>query len=318
MKYANINGIELPVSRIIYGTASAKFLAGEDCNEMLDTVSELGVTTIDTARVYGEAEKSIGNWLRARNNRKDVVILSKGGHPSEDGTRRISEKEIRYDLELSLEKLGTDFIDIYLLHRDDEDIPVGEIVEWLNALHKEGKIGEFGGSNWTHERIAEANEYAEVHGLKPFTISSPNYGIAEQVRDPWGGGCVTVSGKSNPAREWYEQTQMPLIAYSALAHGLFSGRVKSADAARAAEVLDEAAIRGYGCEENFERLRRCEEMAKEKGVTVAQIAMAYIFGSSMNCFAVVSASTRERMENNIEALETELTQEECKYLNLEI
>ena len=85
--------------------------------------------------------------------------------------------------------MRTDYIDIYLLHRDDPAVPASEIVEIFNAMHREGKIGAFGGSNWTHERIQEANAYAKDHGLIPFTVSSPNFGLADQIADPWGGGC---------------------------------------------------------------------------------------------------------------------------------
>ena len=103
-------------------------------------------------------------------------------------------KDVREDLEKSLENLRTDYIDIYLAHRDDEQVSVEEIVEAFNALHAEGKIGAFGGSNWTHQRSEESNEYAYKHDMLPFTVSSPNFGLAEQVKDLWGGGSISISG----------------------------------------------------------------------------------------------------------------------------
>lgn len=128
----------------------------------------------------------------------------------------------------------------------------------------------------------------------PFTVSSPNFGLADQAGDPWGGGCVTISGpKEVEAREWYRKQNMPVVAYSSLAHGLLAGKVKSTDLERVAELLDAPTIKGYGSEENFERLRRCEILAAEKQATVAQIAMAYIFHQDLNVFAVVSASKPE-------------------------
>ena len=195
--YATISSVNKPVSRLFFGTASKPFLAGENCNRLLDEMFDLGIQTIDSARNYQSSEISIGRWFQESGKREQVVLLTKGGHPDLLGRRRINEKEIRKDIECSLRNLHTDYIDIYLLHRDDPRKPAGEIVEIFNALYREGKIRAFGGSNWTHTRIEEANRYAQEHGLIPLTVSSPNFSLAEQVRDPWGGGCVTLTGKDN-------------------------------------------------------------------------------------------------------------------------
>ena len=107
-----------------------------------------------------EAEHSFGNWLEKSGRREEVVILSKCGHPDAMWNKRVNEKEMRKDLKKSLEELKTDYIDIYMLHRDDPDTEVAVAVETFNAMHEEGNIGAFGASNWTHTRIEEANEYA--------------------------------------------------------------------------------------------------------------------------------------------------------------
>ncbi len=318
MKYKEINGVSKPVSQLIFGSAAPAFIEGKDQSELLDAVLESGINTIDTARNYGMAEKSIGMWLRERNNRDKVVILSKCAHPDPDGRKRVSEADIRADYAKSSELLGTDYIDIYLLHRDDPEVDVSVSVEVFNAMHAEGKIGAFGASNWSCERIREANDYAESHGMIPFTVSSPHYSLARQQEDPWGGGCVSVTGDENKeARDWYTKTQMPLIAYSSLGRGVLAGKLKSADAANADKILDMFAMKGYGCEDNFKRLARCEEMAEKKGCSVAQIAMAWIYNQTQNTFAVATMSSQKRIKENIEALEMELTEEECRYLNLE-
>ena len=192
------------------------------------------------------------------------------------------------------------------------------MVETLNALHAEGKIGAFGGSNWTHQRIQEANEYAERRGLIPFTVSSPHYSLARQQEDPYGGGCVSVTGEENrDARAWYQKTEMPLIAYSSLGRGLLTGKIRSCDADRADRMLDSFAMKGYGTADNFERLKRCEELAREKGCTVAQIAMAWLYHQPLNTFAVATMSSPRRIRENVEALALPLTEAECRYLNLE-
>lgn len=165
------------MSRILYGTAIQPFLDGGDGKELLDAVYGMGINTLDTGRVYGKAEQSIGKWMEERGLRDKVVILSKCAHPDVFGKKRVSEKEIRKDFAESSKYLRTDYIDIYLLHRDDPDVDAGEIVEIMNAMHEEGKIGAFGVSNWTHQRIAEANEYAHSHHLIPFTVSSPNFAL---------------------------------------------------------------------------------------------------------------------------------------------
>ncbi|MFV0352710.1 MAG: aldo/keto reductase [Oscillospiraceae bacterium] len=319
MKYATVHGVANPVSRLFFGCATPKMLAGENVDPLLEAAYNSGITAFDTARNYGSSEVSLGHWLQTSGRRGNIVLLSKCAHHDIDtGRKRVTPQDIREDLAVSLSNLQTDFIDIYLLHRDDPGVPVGPIVEVLNELHTNGSIGVFGGSNWSHQRIAEANEYAYKHNLLPFSVSSPNFGLAEQVKDPWGGGCVTISGRENAdAREWYRQNQMPVIAYSSLGRGLFSGLVKSGEAQQATRFMDAPAMEGYASPDNFERLRRAEELAAQKGCTVAQIALAWIFHQTLNVFAVFSTTNPARIEQNILALDVPLTQQEALYLNLQ-
>lgn len=316
--YGSIPYVDKPVSQIFYGTAIQPYLTGQDANELLDAIYAAGITAFDCARNYMAAELSLGKWIDARGNRDKIVLLTKCGHPSMFGKKRINEKEIRKDFAKSSKYLHTDYFDIYLLHRDDPDVEAGTIVEIFNALHAEGKIGAFGGSNWMHQRIEQANEYAYAHNLIPFSVSSPNFGLADQINDPWGHGCVTISGPSQTeARRWYEQNGMPVIAYSSLGRGLFSGKLKSADTDKAASILDGTAMKGYGYPENYERLRRCELLAEKKGASVPQIAMAWIYNQKINSFAVVSTTRAKRMRENIDALHIKLSLEELAFLDLE-
>ncbi len=318
MKYADMPYVSKQVSRIVCGTASSSFLQGKDDDALLDEIVGMGVNSFDLARNYGCAENVLGRWMQKRGNRKDLVLISKCAHPDDEGNKRLTERDIREDFKKSAEALQTDFIDVYLLHRDDPDVDPGEMVELFNAMHSEGKIGAFGGSNWKVERIAQANEYAERHDLIPFTVSSPNFGLAEQISDLWGGGCETISGPANrEARDWYRRNGMPVIAYSSLGRGLFSGRIRSDEMDKADRILDDVAVRGYVCEDNFERLSRCEQLAAAKGCTVSQIAMSWIFRQGINVFAVVSTSSPERMRENIDSLDIELTEEELHWLDLQ-
>ena len=313
--YIEIEGVNKPVSRIFFGTAMMPLLAGKESDYLLDAMYALGITAFDCARGYGMAEKALGTWIKHRNNREKVVILTKCGNVSLRGQVCVNREVVEKELAKSLKVLGTEYVDIFLLHRDDPHTPVGELIEVLNEKQREGKIRVFGVSNWTKERIAEANAYAEAHGLNGFTVSSPNFGIAEQVEDPWGGDCVTVSGDANKeVRAWYAEKQMPVLAYSSLGRGFFTGKFKSGDYEGAKKVLDGAAQKGYLHPVNMERLARCEKLAEEQGCTVSDIAMRYIFGSEMKVCAVVSTSSAARMRQNIEASLKPLTKEEIGFL----
>ena len=318
IEYKRIDGVKLPCSRIFYGAGCDMIQTGEDHSDFLEKIFETGINTFDTARRYGLSEKTLGIWVDKRGRRDDLVILSKCCHPLMDGTKRVNREAILEDYEISRGLLGFDFIDIYLLHRDDPEVSAGPIVETLNEMKAAGRIGVFGGSNWQIPRIEEANEYAYAHGLEGFTVSSPNFCLADQITDMWGGGGVAITGPNHvKEREWYVKTQMPVIAYSSLGHGMFTGRMKASDEQNAARFLDEFALKGYACPENFERLRRVEILAKEKGVKVPQIAMSWLFKQQVNVFAVVATTSAGRMQENIDALKVKLSERECQYLDLE-
>lgn len=330
MKYGYIEHVGKPVSRIVYGTATPKMFDAfrsaygeapdfaerlQSAFDVLDGVHALGVNCFDCSDHYGE--EPVGEWMEARGNRDEIVILTKGAHHNR-WRKRVTDFDILHDVHNSLAKLKTDHLDIYMLHRDDTEMPVAPIVNVLNRVYDEGKIGAFGVSNWTIERIQEANDYALKCGLQPFTVTSPNFGLADQVNDPWGGGCVSLAGPANrAARRYHSEHHIPVFAYSALARGFFSGRVKSDRPEEAVQILEAAAVKGYCCADNFERLRRCEQLAAEKGVSVAQIALAWIFNQQdLDVYALVSSSPNN-MKLNIAASEMTLTEAESKWLNLE-
>ena len=186
MKYAEMAYVKIRYPVFFSERRRRRLWKGSAGSELLDFVYGSGITAFDTARVYGQSETLLGKWIEEKNMREKIVILSKCGHPDlKTWEKRVNEKAMWEDLETSLKELRTDFLDIYLLHRDDPDVETGEIVEIFNGMHAEGKIGAFGGSNWTHERIEQANEYAYKHNLIPFTVSSPNFGLADQAGDPW-------------------------------------------------------------------------------------------------------------------------------------
>lgn len=315
--YANIPGIDVPVSRIFFGTAMMPLLLGKEAEYLFDAMVSCGINAFDTARGYGMAEKSLGMWMKNRNNRDRVVILSKCGNVGAGGRVCVNREVIEKELAASLRLLQTDYIDIYLLHRDDPNTPVSELIDTLNDAKKAGKIKIFGASNWTAERIREANAYAASKKLEGFSVSSPNYGLAITKEDPWGGDCVSIAGPENEeARHFYAEQKMPVLAYSSLGRGFFSGKFKSGDYETAKKVLDSAGQKGYLCAENMERLKRAEELAEKYDTTVSQIAMRYVFASDMNLFAIVSTSKGSRMLENVYAANHPLAAEDVAYLEI--
>ena len=319
MEYGRIVGLDKPASRLVLGTMIISSKEPERSFALLDAALEQGGNTFDTAHVYGGgySERGLGEWMTARGNREQVVLLSKGCHHNMD-RKRVTPEDLAVDLYDSLARLQTDCIDIYMLHRDDPAVPVRPIVEAFNAHREAGRIRAFGGSNWSHQRIAEANAYAEAHGLQPFTVSSPNYGLAEQVEDPWGPGCVSISGPQNrAARAWYRQYQMPVFAYSSLARGFFSGRITRENFSETRSLLDNACLTAYCHEVNFRRLDRVWQLAEERGCTVPQLALAYVLSSPLNAFPLVGAATPGEYRENLAAFDLRLSAAERAWLNLE-
>ncbi len=290
----------------------------DDSFQLLDDVFEAGGNTFDLAHHYGsgDCERVFGQWVQARGVREQVVILTKGAHHSID-RRRVTPFDITADLFDSLARLKTDYVDLYVLHRDDPNVPVGPIVEILNEHYRAGRIRAFGGSNWTIERIQTANEYAREKNLIPFAVSSPNYSLASQVQAPWDG-CVTISGRENAnARAWYQDTQMPVFAWSSIANGFFAGRFDYHDRDAFAPQLDPSTVKAYFSDENFERLARVEQLAQEKNLTIPQIAMAYVLNQPLNLFALVGSRNGQEFQANQSALETQLTEQQMAWLDLQ-
>ena len=317
MEYGKVKGLNKKVSRIVQGTIMLNAAKTEEGFALLDAVYAVGCNTFDAAHIYGggASERVLGQWIEKRGIRKEVVILSKGAHHNGD-RKRVTPFDISSDLHDSLARLRTDHIDLYVLHRDDAAVPVGPIVEALNEHHAAGRIGAFGGSNWQPERIQAANEYAAAHGLVPFALSSPNFSLAEQVNEPWAG-CISLSGPQNAAaRAWYAANQMPLFTWSSLARGFFSGKLTRQNFEELKPTLDSSCVHAYCYEQNFQRLDRAEELAREKSKSVPQVALAYVLQQPLEIFALVGCETPEEFRVNTEALELKLTPAEMEWLDL--
>lgn len=305
MKTIKIAGLEKPVTTLIQGSDYFTPSNYENVVTILDRFFEIGGNTIDTAHIYcgGESEVAIGQWLRERNNRDKVVILTKGAHHDQNGPR-VNPKAITSDLFTSLERLGTDYIDLYALHRDDPNVPVEIIIDALNEHIEAGRIKAIGGSNWTVERLQEANEYAEKNGLVGFTFNSPNLSLAK-AQEPYWEGCISADAAYC---EWHRQTQMPLLSWSSQARGFFTGRFTPED--RSNSDL----VRVFYNEANWERLSRAEKLAKEKGASTIQIALAYVLNQPFPTCALIGAQNEDELLSCSEGANIVLTEEEVNWL----
>jgi aryl-alcohol dehydrogenase-like predicted oxidoreductase len=315
MHYGQIPGVTKPVARLIQGTV----MIGSDKLDysfgLLDDILALGGNTFDAAHVYGNGdnERTLGRWIEARGVRDQVVIITKGAHHNQD-RQRVTPFDITADVHDSLARLRTEYIDLYLLHRDNPAVPVGPIIEVLNEHLAAGRIHAFGGSNWSHQRIAEANAYAAAHGLTPFAVSSPHFSLAIQFKEPWAN-CVTLTGAANAeARAYYQQHNILLLTWSSLAGGFFSGRFQPDNLDTFTAYLDRLCVESYCYPENFARLERTRQLAAQRGATLAQIAMSYVLAQSFPVFPLVGCANGAEYAANAAAFDVALTTAEIAWL----
>jgi aryl-alcohol dehydrogenase-like predicted oxidoreductase len=311
MLYGSIPGVGDRISRLVLGSDAISSARMDQATGLLETFVAAGGTAIDTARSYsdGASEAAIGAWLHRRGRHDDLTIITKGAHPKSDGLPRVTPSAIESDLAQSLETLGIDRVDLYLLHRDDLSKPVGPIVETLDSARSAGKIRAAGASNWTTERIVEANAYAAECGLAGFVAGSPNLALAVGSEPMWPG-CLIASGDS-AALAWYREQQFPLLSWSSQASGFFSGRFSPGS------ITDPHVARVYYRSDNWERLRRAREFASRRGCTPTQVALAWVLHQAFPTFALIGPRTVSELEDCLGALEVELTAPECAWLNLD-
>jgi aryl-alcohol dehydrogenase-like predicted oxidoreductase len=305
MRYGKIEGIEPPISRLIIGSMVCTSDDIDATCALMDAWVEAGGNAIDTAHIYngGKSERALGAWMARRGNRERVVVVDKGAHPNSSGAR-VYPEAIAEDLSDSLERLQTPYIDLYLLHRDDTSVPVGPIVECLDAHAKAGRLRAYGGSNWTAARIQEANDYAAAHSLLPFVASSPHLSLAVASGPMWAG-CLNVDAAE---RAWYVEKQFPMLPWSSQAAGFFTGRY-TPDTHTNADVE-----RTYYSDENWARLRRAEEMGARKGVSANNIALAYVLHQPFPIFPLFGPRTVEELNSSLPALDVDLSAEDLRYL----
>ena len=228
-------------------------------------------------------------------------MITKGAHTPfcdpESLTRQLLE---------SLERQGTDYADIYLMHRDNAEVPVGEFVDVLDEHRRAGRIRVAGVSNWSLERFDEANAYATANGKHELGILSNHFGLAEAYDVPWAGCRHATDPES---KRWLEERQVPLLPWSSQARGFFAR-------ARPDFRGDEELVRCYYSDDNFERLRRAQQLGDELGVPATAIALAYVLAQPFPTFPLFGPRTIQEARSSMTGLSVELTPDQVAWLDL--
>lgn len=311
MPNRKLGNSDLTVSQLCCGTVPfGTVIRGRDLRRLFDAYLAAGVNFFDTAHCYaywirggnGASERALGDCVRQNGARDRLVIATKGGHPTGGKSyprpdRYLAPEVVSRDIDESLARLGMERLDLYYLHRDDTRVPVGEIVEGLNAALRRGRIRHIGASNWTTARIGAANTYAAAHGMAGFIVSQPQWNLAQPnpAADP------TLLFLTREDEAWHRVHGLPVVAYSSTARGYFAsgGRL-------AAQDYDNATSRG--------RLQRAEELAATLGATAHQVALAYLINQPFPVIPILGTTDPQHLAEAVKATELRLTTEQVGWL----
>src|SRR5271169_3921246 len=277
---------------------------------ILDALVEAGFNFIDTADMYstwvpghkgGESETIIGNWLKRTGNRGKVVIATKVGKEMGPNEKGLAKAYIFRAVERSLERLRTDYIDLYQSHSDDETTPIEETMEAYAELIKQGKVRAIGASNYTAERLAAALQVSEQHGYPRYESLQPHYNLYE--------------------RAGYEAALEPLclakglgvIPYFSLASGFLTGKYRS-------ESDLSKSPRGQGVKKYLDGrglriLAALDQVAREKHSTPGKVALAWLLARPSITAPIASATSVEQLHDLIDATKLELDAASIEQLN---
>lgn len=301
---ARIDGLSQPVSRLVLGCDNKNDLGA--AAPVWDAWIEAGGNAFDTGFVYGGGlhETVLGQWIAARGVARDVVVIAKGAH-----TPYCTPEAMVAQLDISLGRLGLDHAPIYILHRDNPDVPVGEFVDALNQQHRAGKIGVFGGSNWSTARLAAANAYAAENGLSPMKLLNNNLSLAVMERPIWPG-CLGANTAETLA--FLRAGGITHLSWSAQARGYFLP-----EALRNRLPADIGPDACFGSPANAERRRRAEVLAAARGVSAHNVALAWVLAQPFPSLALVGPRSAGEIASTLPALALSLSAEEVLWLNLE-
>ena len=306
IKHGRIPGVDKPVSRLIFGCDTNNSMP--ETAIMLDDFFERGGTTFDTSTNYGKPngapEKNLGSWVRQRGVRDQVVVIEKGANFPYN-----TPAGLTHELIMGLERLQLDWADLYMIHRDNLEVPIGEWVDALNENLRAGRMKAFGLSNFTIARLDAFNEYAAKHGQQTFRVVSNQFSLATVLAPIWD--CYLVSASDAESRAWFTRTQTPLLPWSSQARGFFTDR------AGQNKQADPELVRCWYSPSNFRRKDRAEELARRKGVLPINIALAYVLCQPFPTFPLIGPKQLIETRSSLQAMDVRLSGQELRWLNLE-
>jgi len=315
---ARLSGISLTPSRICLGSVVfGSYIGRDESFRVMDAFVEAGGNFFDTAHIYsawieghwGTSERTLGEWVRARGNRRDLIIATKGGHsPIEDTEKigRLSRADLEHDLSESLERLQLDYVDLYYIHFDEPNRPVGEIIDSLAELKSSGRIRAYGLSNFTTDRIQAANDYAAKNDLPLCVASQPWFSLGAVAN---GAKAETPTREEeDPLRAWHVESGLPMIPYSSQANGYFG----AANVAWAKDGFQgEPKLAGsFDSPANRRRLLRTIDLAEKKDCTPNQIALAYLLNQPFSIYPIIGTGNPDHAREAHGAVGVTLTDEE--------
>jgi 1-deoxyxylulose-5-phosphate synthase len=313
MEYVRLGNTGMKVSRIClgcmsYGQAGKGWewvLNEEQSRPYIQRALEMGINFFDTANVYanGTSEEYLGRALKDFARRDEVVIATKvrfpmGKSPNESG---LSRKHILSSIDASLKRLGTDYVDLYQIHRWDYETPIEETLEALNDVVRMGKARYIGGSAMFAWQFAKALFTADLHGWSRFVSMQPHYNLLYREE---------------------EREMMPLcqdqgigvIPFSPLARGVLA-RPPALEKQETARARSDAMIKErYERDENAAIVQRVSELAEKRGIPMAQVALAWMLAKPLVSSAIIGATKPNHLEDAVAALSVRLTQEESGLL----
>ncbi len=313
MNYVHLGRTGLKVSRVCLGTmtyGSKKWrdwvLPEEESRPFIQRALELGINFFDTADIYslGVSEEILGRALRDFSQRDRVVIATKVYQPMGEGPneRGLSRVHIMHAIEASLRRLGTDYVDLYQIHRWDSETPIEETLETLHDLVKAGKVRYLGASSMYAWQLTQALYLADLHGWTRFVSMQNHYNLVYREE---------------------EREMMPLcraekigvIPWSPLARGFLTGtRRRGGSGETIRSRNDDFAGNMYFKETDFQIVDRVLDLAKRRGIPPAQIALAWLLRQPGVTAPIIGASKMQHLEDAVAASGIELTDDECRFL----
>jgi len=289
VEYRQLGDSDLRVSEICLGTWTTFGGSLDDsvAHELVDVAFELGINFFDTANVYsgGRSEEVLGQALASR-PRDSYIVATKVFGTAPDGGRGLSREQILKQIDASLERLGMDFVDLYQCHAWDDDVPLEETLGALTEVVDAGKARWIGVSNFSGEQIRLAADLAREHGFAMIVSSQPEYSLLE--RQPEDD--VIPASRENGVSQ---------IVYSPLAQGVLSGKYRPGEGA---DEGTRAAARPQWMQlyndDVLERVQRLRPIAERLGISMAQLALAWILREQNVASAIIGASKPEQLRDN--------------------